>query len=271
MNLEHTPGDLRPTVPRRVLVVADDRDLSCGLFGLLESREYQVVRARDVPEALERTRGEDVPVALIENVPRHDGDSGMIARLKDEHPGIACVSMNGGGAGDPTGAGAEWAYDRLRRPGDARELLPVLDRCFERASLRREKECAAAELNRRSLELSNLDARLKAMVDSARTFAACQEFKNLSRLELVATLEPGMAPAMIPFPLRTWTSDRSWCPSGRAASPPSAILQVTFPGTCRSTATSPGKCRSRRGSRRRRSWRPSGRWPAASPTISITS
>ncbi len=225
MKRDYSPVDLWPAAPKRVLVVAGD-GVSGGLFDFLESRDYRVVLARDLSEALERTRGEDVPVALIAAGQGRNGDAGGIALLKDEHPGIACVAMDPCGGADPAGAAGEWAYDRVSIPGDALALLPVLERCFERASLRREKERAAEELRRRNVELSNLDARLKAMVDSARTFAACQEFRNLSRLlldrvavlmaaeggnlflcqerglELVATLEPGMAPALIPFPLR---------------------------------------------------------------------
>ncbi len=135
------------------------------------------------------------------------------------------VSWNGGADGDFAPAG-EWAYDRIRFPIEVRDLAPVLGRCMDRAHLLRQRERAAEELKARDEELSHLDRRLRAMVDSARTFAACQEFKNLSHLllervatlmaaeggnlflcqeqglELVATLEPGMAPTVIPFPLR---------------------------------------------------------------------
>ncbi len=221
-----TPSDPLPEVPKRILVVVDDRNVSDGLSAVLQSLGYRVDHAIGLGEALERMRGEDLPVALIcDREVRREGP-GRVALLKGEHPGIACVAICRGDEEENAGTDREWAYDRLRMPVDARELLPVLDRCIERARSLRWRERVSRELSGKNEELAHLDMRLKAMVDSARTFAACQEFRNLSRLllervailmaaeggnlflcqeqglELVATLEPGMAPTVVPFPLR---------------------------------------------------------------------
>ena len=214
-------------VPKRALLIVDDKNVADGLSAVLQSLEYRVDHALKLEEALERMRGEDLPIALIgDRGVRFEG-AGRIARLKEEHPGIACIAVTWGGEAlaDAVPAGG-WAYDHVRVPADARALLPVLERCIERTRLWRGRERAEAELRCKYDEAAHLDHRLKAMVDSARTFAACQEFRNLSRLllervatlmaaeggnlflcqkeglELVATLEPGMAPTVLPFPLR---------------------------------------------------------------------
>ncbi len=201
--------------------------MSDGLAVALQSLDYHVAHSLNLQDALERNQGSDVPIALVDDrAVRFEGPD-RVARLKEAHPGIACVAVTWSvDAGADVGPSGEWAYDHLRVPFEVRDLIPVLDRCMDRARLFREREHAAEELRRRDEELSCLDLRLKAMVDSARTFAACQEFKNLSRLllervailmaaeggnlflvqeqglELVATMEPGMAPTVLPFPLR---------------------------------------------------------------------
>jgi PAS domain S-box-containing protein len=217
----------RLKVPKRALVVVDDKYVSDSLVAVLESLEYRVDLALDLREALERIREEDIPIALIaDRSVRYEGRD-RVARLKEANPGITCVAVKWNGEADAdAGPAGAWAYDHLRVPVEISDLTLVLDRCMERALLFRERERAAEKLKHRDEELKQLELRLKAMVDSARTFAACQEFKNLSRLllervatlmaaeggnlflcqeqglELVATLEPGMAPTVLPFPLR---------------------------------------------------------------------
>ncbi|MEW6718980.1 MAG: response regulator [Thermodesulfobacteriota bacterium] len=216
-----------PAVPKHAIVVVDDRNVFDALSGVLRSLDFRVDHALELREAAERVRGADVPVALIGGRSVRCEGPGGVDLLKEARPGIACVSVTWGGEEDPAAASpGGWAYDRIRMPADAMALLPVLDRCMERVRLQRERDRAAEELRRRNEEMERLDARLKAMVDSARTFAACQEFRKLSRLllervaflmaaeggslflcqeqglELAATLDPGMAPTVLPFPLR---------------------------------------------------------------------
>jgi PAS domain S-box-containing protein len=224
MNDSHS--DMPRGIPSRVLVVDPDPRFADGLSAMLSSRDYEVVCAQDLPGALESVRGKDVPVALIGCGPGLGDGPDPIERLKAEHPGIACVAMTGGGPDPDAQACRAWAYDRVRKPVQPADLLSALERCFERTRLQRGNLRMQDEIRRRDQDLTNLDTRLKAMVDSARSFAACQEYRNLSRLllervailmaaeggnlylcqesglELVATLEPGVAPVVLPFPLR---------------------------------------------------------------------
>jgi len=219
--------DRCPEVPRRVLVALDDGNASEDLAGVLRSLEYRVDCASGLRDAVDRLRREDIPVALVgDALPRNEG-AGRLLRLKEDRPGIACVALFSpeGPEGSP-GPSPEWAVDFLRTPADARDLGAVLGRCMERARLWRERDLAREELERTHRELGHLDARLKAMVESARKFAACQEYRNLSRLllervaflmaakggnlfltqeqglELAASLEPCAAPTLLPFPLQ---------------------------------------------------------------------
>ena len=211
-------------LPQLVLVV-DDRDFTPRISRMLASRDYEVLCAHNPPEALELACHKDVPVALVDRRFGTANGIDLIARLRAEHPGITCVAMTAGGDSDAD-ALPGWAYDCVRKPVEARELLPAMDRCFERMRLRRETEFTSETLKRRNENMSLLDGRLKVMVESARTFAACHEFRNLSSLllervatlmaaeggnlflcredglERVATLEPGVVPTRLSFPLR---------------------------------------------------------------------
>ncbi len=227
MNGSPTRHDPLPRAPKRALIVVEDRHVSDGLDAALQTLGYGTVLATNLRDAFAPIREEEVSVAFILDRSAAYEEQEPLARWTENHPGIACVAVSWDmepEAGVRTDVG--WAFDRIRVPVEIRDLIPLLARCEERARLFRERDRAAAELRRRDEELSHLDQRLKAMVDSARTFAACQEFRNLSRLllervatlmaaeggnlflcqeqglELVATLEPGMAPTVLPFPLR---------------------------------------------------------------------
>lgn len=111
----------RPVLPRRVLVVEDDRSVLDLVDAALRDAGYRVRRAEDGIEALEAIK-ETLPDLVIADVhmPRLDGGQ-LVRRLRDEHVPVILVS------GDPN-----WARTPgvafVRKPFDLDHLLLVVAR-----------------------------------------------------------------------------------------------------------------------------------------------
>jgi len=211
-------------LPRRLLIVDDDRDFAGSLTDILEPRGYQIAEAYSAQGALETLKHFDADVALVDI--RLDRNSGieLIARLREVRADILCVMMTAY-AGVETAIEAlhQGAYDYLRKPLNAHDLFATLERCFEKLRLERDKDRAEAALRSRNQELEEVNARLRKIVESAKGLAVrsqwgeigphlLEEFaQNMAAeggslflregesLVLVHTLDPGHAPGPSPF------------------------------------------------------------------------
>ena len=138
-----------PSTSRRVMVADDDPDFADSLAAMLEMNGYSVALAHDIKSA-EATAAEFRPHMSILDV-RLGEESGMhlLDTLLEAHPQMLCV-MATAYAETETAIRAikSGAYDYLRKPLYAEEVLSVLIRCDEALSLREANEAAEAALRR---------------------------------------------------------------------------------------------------------------------------
>jgi len=131
---------------RSLLIVDDDLGFAESLGDMLEPKGYAAV-AVDAPEravAALRHQSGVPPVALID-VRLGGVDSGvdLIPRLRLERPELICVLMTAGiDSATAIEAMRRGAYDYFDKAGGPKALFPVLDHCFDRVALLREREAA---------------------------------------------------------------------------------------------------------------------------------
>ena len=168
----------KPEIPRerkegRILIVDDDVDFALSLLDVLESRDYQVEIAHDIPSGREKAAHLNAQVALVDIRLRHDSGINLIAQLKDINPDILCVMMTAYAATDNAiEAIHEGAYDYLQKPLDMRYLLTTLDRCFEKLQLEGDKAKAEAERERLLVDLEQRNTQLDDQLDQLRELNA---------------------------------------------------------------------------------------------------
>jgi len=132
---------------RRILIVDDEKDFVLSLEDILESRGYCVEKAHSRKSAWEKIIHFDAQVALLDiRLGRSDGIN-LIDNFKKTRPGIVCVMMTAYATIDTAVRSLQkGAYDYLRKPFEADELLANLDRCFEKIQLENEKKHLEAQL-----------------------------------------------------------------------------------------------------------------------------
>lgn len=137
---------------RSVLIIDDDLAFCESLADMLMPKGYAAIHV-DTPEraiAALRSPPADAaaPVALID-VRLNGIDCGvdLIPRLRAEQPELICVLMTAGIDSQTAIAGLRrGAYDYFDKSCDPSSLFAVLDRCFDRVALLREREAAYQEL-----------------------------------------------------------------------------------------------------------------------------
>ena len=151
---------------RSVIIVDDDPGFTESLIDLLQPRGF-AVSCYDTPErAIAALRDPPVgvtpaPVALIDV--RLGGESGveLIPRLSAAQPGLICVLMTTSiDSQTAIAALRRGAYDYFDKTWDPDALFGVLDRCFDRVALRRNR--AAYEALRLAKEKAEAANRAKS-------------------------------------------------------------------------------------------------------------
>lgn len=141
-----TTGDARP---RKILIVDDDRDFSVGMADLLSLEGFAVELSCNRKAAEETLKNFPAEIVIVDL--RLGGACGidLIAALHKKHPQILCVMMTAH-ADIETAVTAlrQGAYDYLRKPFHAEELLATIDRCIEHIDVVQEKMHAEEALRR---------------------------------------------------------------------------------------------------------------------------
>lgn len=135
---------------RSVLIIDDDIDFAESLADVLEPRGYTVVCVATPDEALaaQRELAEPAPVALVD-VRLGGVGSGidLIPRLQAEQPELICVLMTAHlDSQTAIAALRRGAYDYFDKSREPETLAAMLDRCFDRVQLLRDREAAYEEL-----------------------------------------------------------------------------------------------------------------------------
>ena len=134
---------------RSLLIVDDDLGFAESLGDMLQPRGYAAVSVdtaeRAVAELRRTAPGNSAATVALIDVRLGGLDSGvdLIPRLRLERPELICVLMTAGIDSDTAIEGLRrGAYDYFDKACDPNSLFAVLDRCFDRVALLREREAA---------------------------------------------------------------------------------------------------------------------------------
>ncbi len=137
----------------RLLIIDDDRDFAESLSELLGMQNFDVSVATSFDDGVRINLENEIHVALIDNQLGRRSGMTLIPKLQRSNPGLVCVMMTGCSTENVAVEAIKvGAYDYLRKPIQPRDLLLVLDRCFEKIHLekeRRESQRALQESERR--------------------------------------------------------------------------------------------------------------------------
>jgi signal transduction histidine kinase len=146
--------------PRSVLIVEDDGDFAESLADMLVPRGFRpvIVGTPDAAIVL-MTEGDDPPpVALIDLRLGKASGIDLLARLRNERPELIGVLMTAElDTHTAVTALRRGAYDYFDKSVDPQSLFAVLDRCFDRVDLLRDREAAyeALRLAKEEAEAAN--------------------------------------------------------------------------------------------------------------------
>jgi len=183
---------------RSVLIVDDDVDFAESLADILQVRDYTAHTVETLEDALAvlRDGANPPPVAMIDV--RLGGTSGLdvIPRLHAEHPELVCVLMTAQLDSDTAiEALRRGAYDYFDKPrGSPATLFALLDRCFDRVTLLRDRTAAyeALRIAKEEAEAANRGKSgfLATMSHELRTpLNAIIGFSEMMMHEVLGTLE----------------------------------------------------------------------------------
>jgi signal transduction histidine kinase len=136
---------------RSVLIVEDDGDFAESLADMLVPRGFKPVIAGSPEAAAAIMTGvpgeEPPPVALIDLRLGKTSGIDLLARLRNERPELIGVLMTAElDTRTAVAALRRGAYDYFDKSVDPQSLFAVLDRCFDRVDLLRDRERAHLEL-----------------------------------------------------------------------------------------------------------------------------
>ncbi len=138
---------------RHILVVDDDIDFADGLAAVLELNGYDVSTAHDISSALAAAERAPPDIAVLDICIGVESGIDLLNKLLVKYPGLPCVMATAHAELDTAiRAVKSGAYDYLRKPLHAEELLSVLGRCSETLQLR-EDTAAAQESAQRERSL----------------------------------------------------------------------------------------------------------------------
>ncbi|MBE9557100.1 MAG: response regulator [Proteobacteria bacterium] len=128
---------------RHVLVVDDDFDFADGLAAVLELNGFSVGTAHDIASAEASAKERRPDMAVLDICIGLENGIDLLNRFLADYPGLPCVMATAHAELDTAiRAVKSGAYDYLRKPLHAEELLAVLARCDETLRLREETALA---------------------------------------------------------------------------------------------------------------------------------
>ncbi|MCP4580495.1 MAG: PAS domain S-box protein [candidate division Zixibacteria bacterium] len=221
-----------------ILIIDNEAAIRQSFADCLDDRDYRTLTAENGRIGLEIFAREKVDLVLVDlRMPEVDGLE-VLARITATSPDTPLIVVSGTGViGDAVEALHGGAWDYLLKPiEDLSVLIHAVETTLEKAQLKRENreyqqylEFMVADrtegLEETNKHLSQINTRLRRVVDTTRSLSYCTETKKLGALmleeigqhmlatggslylkekegiRLVHTLDPGHAPRYIPFPL----------------------------------------------------------------------
>jgi signal transduction histidine kinase len=139
-------------LPRSVLIVDDDSDFAESLVDMLEPKGFKTTIVDTPDSALAMVRGTPggeppAPVALVDVRLGVASGVDLLARLRAEQQELICVLMTAEiDTQTAVAALRRGAYDYFDKSVDPNSLFAVLDRCFDRVDLLRDRQAALEAL-----------------------------------------------------------------------------------------------------------------------------
>ena len=133
------------SAPRSVLIVEDDGDFAESLADMLAPRGFKpvIVGTPAAAVAVVSESADPPPVALIDLRLGKTSGIDLLARLRNERPDLIGVLMTAElDTHTAVAALRRGAYDYFDKSVDPQSLFAVLDRCFDRVDLLRDREAA---------------------------------------------------------------------------------------------------------------------------------
>ena len=167
------------TTTIQILMVDDEVRFLNTLAGRLKIRNFEVVTATNGFDALEKARGYQLDIALIDlKMPGMDGEE-LLGRLKQEHPLMEVIVLTGHGSElSKKNCEEVGSYSYLHKPCETEDLVAVLRGAFEKRMMRR--------LN---LERDELEFLIQRLVGES-SFLAILQLKELEEKLLKRQQQP---------------------------------------------------------------------------------
>jgi DNA-binding NtrC family response regulator len=173
---------VKASLPKRILIVDDQRSITVALDGILSDADFQVLKAKSFAESIKILR--DSSFDLVITALRLPDASGMdlITHIKTETPDTEVILMTGHGSVEITiEAIKRGAYYYLEKPFTPDHLFGLIESALEFATLRRENE---------SLKLTS--------TEDVETFGMIgRDPKMLQIIETIRTAAPSGASVLI--------------------------------------------------------------------------
>jgi CheY-like chemotaxis protein len=156
---------------RRILLVDDDEDFIASLSPLLQSRGYEVRTATRPADASIEVKAVSRPidVALVDLRLGTTNGLDLVADLRSYNPNLVCVLITAYATVDTAVAAlSSDVSEYLRKPFSIDDLLAILDRCFLRVQLERDKRAAEEALQLANAEMEDRIALRTSELEAAR-------------------------------------------------------------------------------------------------------
>ncbi len=126
---------------KKILVVDDEPELRKLLARLLGMEGYQVIEAESGDSALKKIREEDVMVVLSDVRMPGTGGLELLKKIKEFDPSIEVIMLTAyGRIEDGVESIKLGAFDYITKGDEDNKIVPVVDRAFEKISLKRKIE-----------------------------------------------------------------------------------------------------------------------------------
>lgn len=124
----------------RVLLVDDEKDFVDALAERLEIRDFEVAKAFDGDEALERLGSADVDVVVLDvMMPGKDGPA-VLREIKKIKPLVEVLMLTGHATVESAIDGLKnGAFDYLMKPTDTKDLIAKIVLAYKRKSEQEER------------------------------------------------------------------------------------------------------------------------------------
>jgi len=153
--------------PGRILVVDDERGIREGCRRILAPEGYSVEVAEDGKEGLEKVRGQDFDLLLVDLMMPLMGGLEMMERVRAYDPEIIMIVITGFATVETAvDAMKHGAYDYVPKPFTPDQLLAVVNRGIETRRLRMQARQLMEERDQKLLEVANETSKIHAIVDS---------------------------------------------------------------------------------------------------------